>query len=120
MRIPTDISLATYIKQLEAAGELEQFYQTKEWKELRAEVLIDNHYECAECIKRGRYTRAVCVHHVNEVRNRPDLALSKYYTDQEGKQHKQLIPLCNTCHNEIHDKLGKWQRKGKFINVERW
>lgn len=120
MRIPTDISLATYIRNLIRQDKVEQFYQTNEWKELRQEVLEDNHFECAECIKKGRYTRADCVHHVNEVRHRPDLALSKYYTDAEGKQQKQLVPLCNECHNIIHDKLGNWQRQDKFTNEERW
>ena len=120
MRIPTDISLARWIRELIITDRVQLFYQTKEWKELRQEVLYENHYECAECKKKGKYTRADCVHHINEVRHRPDLALSKYYTDIEGKQQKQLIPLCNECHNIIHDKLGEWQRKDKFTNEERW
>ena len=120
MRIPNDISLSAYIKQLIATDRVEQFYHTEDWKELRQEVLDELHYECQECLKHGRYTRADCVHHINEVRHRPDLALSKYYTDKKGTKHRQLVPLCNTCHNIIHDKLGKWQRKDKFSNDERW
>ena len=120
MRIPTDISLARWIRELIITDRVQLFYQTKEWKELRQEVLYENHYECAECKKKGKYTRADCVHHINEVRHRPDLALSKHYTDAEGKQQQQLIPLCNECHNIIHDKLGEWQRKDKFTNEERW
>ena len=120
MRIPTDVSLATYIRQLIAADKVELFYLTDEWKNLRLDVLEDHHYECQECLKKGRYTRAICVHHHNEVRHRPDLALSRYYTDREGKKQKNLIPLCNTCHNIVHDKLGNWQRKDKFCNEERW
>lgn len=121
MRIPTDKPLAKWIRELIRMDRIELFYQTKEWKELRQEVLFDNHYECTECMKKGRYTRANCVHHVNEVRHRPDLALSKYYTDAEGKQQKQLIPLCNACHSIIHDKLGHQEReKNKFTNEEKW
>ena len=120
MNIPTDIPLHEWIRQLIIKGKVEQFYFTDEWKELRQEVLDDHHNECQECLKKGRYTRAVCVHHVNEVRKRPDLALSKYYVDIEGNKHKNLIPLCNVCHNLIHDKLGEWQRKDKFTNEERW
>ena len=120
VRIPTDIPLAAWIRQLITDNRLIVFYKSKEWIELRDEVMHDNHYECQECLKRGRYTRADCVHHVNEVRQRPDLALSKYYTDHEGNKQKNLIPLCNRCHNEVHDKLGNWQRKDKFTNEERW
>ena len=120
MRIPTDTSLASYILKLIAEGRVAEFYQTEEWKELRAEVLEEQHNECQECLKRGDVIQATCVHHVNEVRNRPDLALSKTYTDSEGKKHKQLVPLCNACHNIVHDKLGNWQREGKFTNEERW
>lgn len=120
MNIPRDIPLATYIRQLIAADKVEQFYQTKEWTELRQEVLIDHYYECAECLKKGNYTRADCVHHVNEVRKRPDLALSKHYTDKDGTKKENLVPLCNKCHNLVHDKLGEWQRKDKFVNEERW
>ena len=120
MRIPNDIPLATYIRQLINADKVEQFYFTGDWKELRQEVLDDLHYECQECLKKGEYTRADCVHHVNEVRHRPDLALSKFFVDKHGRQQRQLLPLCNTCHNVIHDKLGNWQRKDKYTNEERW
>lgn len=120
MRIPNDKPLAVYIRQLIAEDRVEEFYWTDDWKELRQEVLDDLHNECQRCLKKGRYTRAVCVHHVNEVRHRPDLALSKYFIDAEGNKQRQLIPLCNICHNIEHDKLGKWQRKDKFTNKERW
>lgn len=120
MRIPSNISQAKYIHRLIEEDRIEVFYHTEDWKELKQEVLDELHYECQECLKKGIYTRADCVHHVNEVKHRPDLALSKYYTDHEGKQHRQLIPLCNTCHNIVHDKLGKWQRKDRFSNEERW
>lgn len=120
MRIPTDISLASYIRMLIAEDRIIEFYQSEDWKELRSEVLEEHHNECQKCLERGRYTQADCVHHVNEVKHRPDLALSKTYKDGEGKEQKQLIPLCNTCHNIIHDKLYNWQRKDKFTNEERW
>lgn len=120
MRIPKDISLATYIRRLIKAGKIERFYFSEDWKELRETVLDHYYYECQECLKTGKYTKADCVHHVNEVKHRPDLALSMYYLDAEGNQKPNLLPLCNTCHNLIHDKLGKWQNKDRFTNVERW
>lgn len=120
MRIPIELTLAKWIRQLIREGKIEQFYYTKEWKELRQEVLEEHHYECQECLKQGRYTRAVCVHHINEVKDRPDLALSKYYTDHKGMEHKQLVPLCNKCHNIVHDKLKQFIEGKSFSNQERW
>lgn len=120
MRIPRDIPLAKWIRQLIKTGKEGLFYLTDDWKELRLDVLRDYHYECQECLKKGNYTRAVCVHHVNELKNRPDLAMSKFFIDQEGNKQPNLLPLCNTCHNIVHDKLGNWQRKDKFTNTEKW
>lgn len=120
MRVPKDIPLAVYIKRLIAADKIEQFYFTEDWKELREDVLDFFHHECQECLKNGTYTEADCVHHVNEVRQRPELALSRYYIDTKGNKQHNLVPLCNQCHNNVHDKLGQWQRKDKFTNEERW
>ena len=112
MRIPTDIPLATYIRQLIKAGKVEQFYFTDDWKELRQDILDDFHNECQECLKHGKVTtEELCVHHVNEVRQYPHLALSRYYVDDKGQRQYNLIPLCKTCHNIVHDKLYQWQRK---------
>ena len=120
MRIPLDISLVKYIRELIKNNRLDKFYLTEDWRELRADVLKDFHYECQDCLNKGNYNKADCVHHHNEVRIRPDLALSKYYVDDKGQRQYNLIPLCNTCHNIRHEKLLKYQREGKFTNKERW
>lgn len=120
MRVPTDIPLHVYIRRLIRENKVAEFYQTDEWKDLRQDVLDFFHNECQDCLDEGIYTRAECVHHVNEVRVRPELALSRYYIDKDGKQQYNLRPLCNVCHNITHDKLGTWQAKGKFTNEERW
>lgn len=120
MRIPKDIPLATYIRKLIKENRVYLFYKTDEWRELRQEVLDDYHNECSECIKKGKYTKAHCVHHVNEVRDRPDLALSRWYVDRDGKRCPNLVPLCKTCHNIIHDKLYEYMRRDMFENEERW
>lgn len=120
MRIPKDQSLRAFILNLIKINKVERFYQTEEWKKLRLEVLEYFHNECQECVKHGRYTRADCVHHVNELRHRPDLALSRYFIDENGKRQANLIPLCNTCHNVVHDKLYKYSRQNKFENEEKW
>jgi 5-methylcytosine-specific restriction endonuclease McrA len=65
-------------------------------------------------------TAKLHVHHVNELRDRPDLALSRWYTDDKGQRQPNLVPLCKTCHNIVHEKLIKWAKKDKFTNEERW
>lgn len=121
MRVPNDIPLASYIRRLIKSGRIEQFYKSDDWIELRQSVLDDLHYECQECLKKGEYSRADCVHHVNEVRHRPDLALSRYYTDQDGNRQSNLVPLCNKCHSMVHDKAGQMRKNSKtFFNEERW
>ena len=121
MRIPRDISLRTYILRLIKQNEIEKFYLTEDWRELRQRVLDDHHHECQECLKLGRITtNELCVHHVNEVKERPDLALSRYYVDENGQRQPNLIPLCKKCHNIIHEKLYKYSRQNKFENDERW
>ena len=82
----------------------------------------DQHYECQRCIEHGTYTRAEMVHHVNEVRKVPRLALSRTYTDEKGNEQRNLIALCNNCHEIIHDRLKEWQEEKfpKFKNEERW
>lgn len=120
MRVPADKSLSDWIYKLIKENKIYKFYKTQDWIDLQREVMQDNHYECRECLKQGKYTRADCIHHVNEVRNVPKLALSRYYIDKDGNKQENLVPLCNMHHNIIHDKLGQWQNKDKFKNQERW
>ena len=121
MRIPKDITLATYIRRLIDNHKVEEFYWTEDWRELKEYVKDFYHNECQECLKEGIYTKAECVHHVNEVRARPDLALSMYYIDGEGNQQINLMPLCNACHNKQHPEKNKSRgQKEHFSNKELW
>ena len=122
MRIPTNIRLDDWIRQLIKDDRIVAFYKSQEWTALRAEVLHEQHYECQRCLERGRYTRAEMVHHVNEVRKVPRLALSKHYIDEYGVEQKNLLALCNTCHEIIHDRANTFgsKREKRFTNVERW
>jgi hypothetical protein len=121
VRVPKHITLDAYIRQLIRDNNLTEFYKSEDWLELRADVLEELHNECQECLKLSpaRVTRADCVHHVNHVRDRPALALSRYYTDKDGKEQRQLVPLCNACHNMQHPEKGGG-KKDKFTNQERW
>lgn len=119
MRIPLHIPLETYIRQLIRENKIIEFYKSDDWLELRADVLESFHNECQECLKLGKVTMAECVHHVNHVRRKPALALSRYYTDKDGNEQYNLVPLCNVCHNLQHpEKLSN--KTDKFTNKERW
>ena len=50
----------------------------------------------------------------------PDLAYSRTYTDSEGREHKQLIALCQNCHEQIHNRTLNLSAKKKFTNEEKW
>jgi 5-methylcytosine-specific restriction endonuclease McrA len=122
MQVPLDRSLASWIRELEKEDKLYKFYKTQDWQMLRNEVLEEAHYECEKCRERGLYSRAKLVHHKNEVRDRPDLALSKYYTDEEGTTKKNLLALCQNCHEEEHERayIGQTNSPKGFTNEERW
>lgn len=123
-RIPNDISLATWIRQLIDQNKIYQFYKSDDWIQLRDEVLRDAHYECQLCLQQGIYRRAEMVHHINEVRKRPDLALTREFVDTVTREKKvNLIALCNPCHERVHDRCGNFKRQNgreQFRNEERW
>lgn len=120
MRVPTGKTLASWIRELEREGKLYRFYKTDEWLNLRDQVMRDNHYECSMCKQKqpAVYTRAEHVHHVNEVRRRPELALSRTYRDALGV-HDNLVTLCQPCHNAEHERFFKAENKPQ-LNLERW
>ena len=58
-------------------------------------------YLCQECLKFGRRTEAVIVHHIKELEIYPELALID----------SNLTSLCGKCHNKMHPKKGGYKRK---------
>ncbi|WP_036072049.1 HNH endonuclease [Paenilisteria rocourtiae] len=90
-------------------NQLIKFYKSREWLELRLVALKRDNYECQRCKKKRRYRKADCVHHIKYVKEFPYLALTL----------SNLECLCNTCHNEEHDRLPN-QKKKEPINQERW
>lgn len=96
-----------------------KIYKSKEFIQLKKEVLSEFHGECARCKSRGKITSAQTVHHVNHVKKHPELAFSKYYIDKYGKRKRNLIPLCNDCHNAVHKRFG-YTEKEKPLTEERW
>lgn len=108
-----------WIRKLMLSNELWKFYKTTKWLRLRDDVLNKHHYECQECLKQGKVTQAQTVHHINEVKKRPDLALCEFYTDEQGQVQRNLIPLCNKCHNKAHGRYCSNEYKPQ-LNEERW
>lgn len=126
----TQEQIAAWIKVLIQEDKLWKFYKSIEWRSVKSEVLQSNHYECAICKQRGKITRydvdkdgkkklISTVHHNQFVRNHPELAISKYYY-YEGKRYINLIPVCKSCHNQLHPEKNKSKKKESFVNKELW
>lgn len=92
------------------------FYGSKAWRQLRLEVLRDNHYECIECKRLGRVvtqTHSILeVHHVIHLEDSPDTALDK----------DNLIVLCKSHHNKIHKRFeyDVSVKSNKWVDDEIW
>ena len=116
-------SLERWIRRLIYEDKLYQFYKSKEWQTLRQQILEENHYECEDCRARGIYERAYCVHHEREIKEYPELALSRTYRDKDGV-HKQLWALCFQCHEKRHERaFTSGERKKSELEqrvLERW
>ena len=78
------------------------FYHGKAWKRARAEALRRDVGMCCDCMDRFRADygvkprRAVVVHHIQPIEERPDLALTL----------SNLRSLCEACHNRRHPEKG--------------
>lgn len=105
------------LQELIANGQADLFYTWGSWLSKREEVFQLDNYECQKCKKKGRYSRAVLVHHVKHLKDRPDLALSIW----DGRK-RQLISLCKSCHQEEHPESLRHSQINKdlFKNDERW
>lgn len=99
-------------------NDVHRFYCRKEWKKVKEIVLKLDNYECQKCKVKGKYKRATLVHHINHLRDYPDLALEIY--DQNGERN--LISLCQECHELEHlDERPRFKRKKEtYINKESW
>lgn len=106
------------IKELIKENKLYKFYKSKEWQQLKEQVLKENHYECAWCKEKGKIAKAETVHHVQYVKKHPDLAMQKYFS-YGGKQYKNLVPLCHDCHDKAHGRI-KYKIRKKPLTEERW
>jgi 5-methylcytosine-specific restriction protein A len=109
-----------FIKKCIEDNNLHAFYTWSGWLSCRTKILEGDKNECQKCKSKGVYTRATMVHHVKRIRKFPDLALSKYYVDEDGKKKRQLISLCDQCHDEEHPERLRGRMKKKPLTAERW
>lgn len=105
------------LNELIKSGNTDAFYTWTSWLRKRDEVLSLDNYECQECKRNGRYSKAVLVHHIKHLKDRPDLALTIW----DGKD-RQLISLCKSCHEKKHpESLKRYSAKTDgYMNAERW
>lgn len=107
------------IRALIAAGCIEAFYNERYWRRLSRKIIREYHGECQMCKAAHRLTRATLVHHVMHLREHPELAYSRTYTDDAGKEHIQLMPLCHDCHERSHGR-GIYAKAAGYTNEEKW
>ena len=107
-----DLWPANWILSLIARGEIKRFYKSREWKRMRRDVLKNQKSRCWDCEHKSpaENRRGRNVHHINPVRERPDLALSEY--DEQGRIN--LVCLCDSCHWERH------HNRRDVVIPERW
>jgi 5-methylcytosine-specific restriction endonuclease McrA len=105
MRLKDFDSVEAYINTLIRKDRVKEFYSSAAWLNLRQQVIKEAHFECQICKGKGevvadigerdadgRKKRVLSVHHIQELRKRPDLALTK----------SNLICICDDCHFKIH------------------
>jgi 5-methylcytosine-specific restriction enzyme A len=72
------------------------FYASTTWRKVRKDYIKSKKGLCERCLAQGRYTPAVCVHHVEELNEGNVTNPSITYG------YDNLMALCNDCHNEVH------------------
>lgn len=98
-----------------------RFYKWNKWLKVRNEVLKLDKNECQICKNNHhRYRKATTVHHVNHLKDRPELALEIWYRDPAThKDRRNLLSLCHDCHEEIHG-YRKHNDETEPLTPERW
>lgn len=76
--------------------ETDPFYRSAQWERMRQRVLRRDGYVCQYMKRYGRMVQADTVHHVIPREEHPELALCEW----------NLISLCATAHDRMHDRRG--------------
>lgn len=99
-----------WLKDLILEDKLVKFYQWCEWRKLRQKALERDNFECQQCKAKGKYKAAQNVHHLKEVKDYPELAMAL----------DNLECVCIQCHNKIHDKRLRIDKRKPFFCEEKW
>lgn len=110
-------------------AEYQKFYKSTEWQTKREQILQRDCYQCQMCVARleeavrtgmqlrprdRHIRRAVCVHHVKELKECWDKRLDD----------NNLTSLCADCHNLIHGRTGadklRFAKKSEKLTEEKW
>ena len=108
------------IKKLIKENNIAKFYNDRYWRRLSKQIIQEQHGECQYCRAKKKYSPAVLVHHVKELKKYPELAYSRFYIDEHGNSQRQLVALCQNCHEEQHPDRFHFRGRGKFRNEELW
>lgn len=102
-----------------------KFYLTLSWVKMREQIKRRDNYECQWCKEKGKMTidtgqlnrngrkrNTLIVHHIEELKDRPDLKLDE----------NNLITVCFECHERHHN---RWRdnhkrKKNKWTHDEKW
>ena len=72
------------------------FYHQAAWKKVRRDYIKSVGGLCEDCMAKGIYTPATCVHHIEEL---TDLTVTN---PEKAYGYANLMALCNQCHNVRH------------------
>lgn len=100
---------ADEIRELIRNDRTDEFYNSKAWRRLSHRVIREEHGECRLCRSEHRLTRAVLVHHIQPLREHPELAYER----------SNLMPLCHDCHERLHER-GIYTAPSGYTNEEKW
>lgn len=73
--------------------DLTKFYQSSQWRKMRAQALVRDNYLCQRCLAKGIVNdKRLIVHHKRELRE-----------DWGGRLNlDNLETVCTSCHNRLH------------------
>lgn len=80
-----------------------KFYNSSLWRKLRLRIIKKYNHECQYCKREGKVGKAEYVHHIQHLKDRPDLGLDE----------NNLIPLCF-----MHHELEHPERQKEFNKID--
>lgn len=98
-----------YLKAIQE-GRSDIFYNSWTWRKKRQEIKERDNFECQRCKRKGGVGKGDVVHHIKELKDYPKLGLND----------DNLITVCHTCHNIIHERFEGKEVDSRIKIPERW